>query len=503
MSRETIQEIRKGGGELLKALNRELYMNLAGLKGGSNLDGIYKSHPDFREPDLFLSLKGITPGDKEAGENRSSSLLLGFLARSFLGGKTARALDRVLSIEAEETIHIEKRRIPYRAALGELKREPKRTRREEIDKRRKEVVLKLNPLLLESLDRIEEASVEIGFANYISLCDWVEGLELPRLEEMARLFLNDTEYAYRDLLSWFLSKRMDLKLKDAKIHDLYYLFDSFELKANFPKRDLKSLAETLLKEMGLGIGENIKADLEERKGKACEAFCIPIEPPEDVVFSIYPVGGIEDYESFFYGLGRALCYGYGERGDDFEFKSLREEASVEVFAQLFKNLVFQPKWLKRHLGSDTGRDFLRFLYLRKLMAIRYYSGLLIYDVALHRNGDYKSEPRFYRETLQGVTLSEHSEADYLVDVRPLFHSTLGDLGQTASRLKASILEAWLENHLRERFDEQWWRTKEAGDFMLKMWKDGGRITSFEISERSGIKGLDLAALLAPFKEILG
>jgi len=506
MSIETIQEIRKGGEKLIKTLNGELYLNLAGLKRESNLEAIYKSHPDFREPDLFFSLRDRIPEDKEEKKVEAHCgvpLLLGFLARSSVGSKTAKAIDKILSTETEETIQVEKRRIPYRAAFAELRKEPKRTRREEIDKRRKEIVLKLNPFFLESLDRMEEASAELGFPSYISLCDEMEKLELSQLEEKAKLFLNDTEYVYRDLLSWFLFKRMELKLKDAKIHDLYYLFNSFELKANFPKRDLKSLAETLLKEMNLEIGENIKADLEERKGKTWEAFCIPIETPENIVFSIHPVGGIEDYESFFHGLGSALCYGYGEREDDFEFKSLREPASVETFAQLFKNLVFQPKWLKRHLKSDTNSDFLRFLYLRKLMTVRHYSGKLTYEMALHKDGDYKAKSHFYKETLQGATLSEHSEADYLVDMKPFFHTACGELGRTASRLKASIVEVWLENHLRERFDEQWWRAKEAGDFIRKMWQEGGRITSCGISERLGFEGLDLTALLASFQEILG
>ncbi|GIW48459.1 MAG: hypothetical protein KatS3mg078_2336 [Deltaproteobacteria bacterium] len=69
--------------------------------------------------------------------------------------------------------------------------------------------------------------------------------------------LNDTEYLYRDLLRWFLKKKMALKLTELKAYDLHYLLNSFELRENFPQIELKPLAEAFLKEMGLEIGKGI------------------------------------------------------------------------------------------------------------------------------------------------------------------------------------------------------------------------------------------------------
>lgn len=496
MSKETIIEVRKNGENFLKALNEELYRNLAGLKRGSNLNSIFRSNPNLGETDLFFSVKDISPEkEKNVGAHCNVPLLSGFLARSFILSKTAKVIDIIFTMEAGQEILVERRTIPYRAAQAEIKKEPKRSRREEIEKRRKGIVLKLNPLLIELLDNMHSAPAELRSSSYTELCDEVEGLKLEELQEKAEVFLNDTEYVYRDLLGWFLFKRMELKLKEVKSHDLNYLLNSFELKASFPQIDLKSLARKLLNEMGIEIGENIRADLEQRKYKSREAFCLPIEPPQNIVFSIYPIGGIEDYESFFNGLGSALCYGYGERDDDFEFRSLREATSVEVFAQLFGNLVIEPKWIKRYLKSDTGSDFLRFLHLRQLVKTRYYSGKLIYEMALHKDEDFKSKSDFYKQMLQNATLCEHSEADYLSDVKPFFY--------TASRLKASIIEVGLRNHFRERFDEQWWRAKEAGDFLRKTWKRGGRITSQEISRSAGFEELDFAPLVKLFGEALG
>jgi hypothetical protein len=129
------------------------------------------------------------------------------------------------------------------------------------------------------------------------------------------------------------------------------------------------------------------------------------------------------------------------------------------------------------------------------MKIRYYSGKLIYEMALHKDEDFKSKSDFYKQMLQTTTLCEHSEADYLVDSKPFFY--------TAIYLKASFVEPVLRSYLRERFDEQWWREKESGDFIRKMWQEGGRITSQEMSRRLGINLFDLSPLKTTFQEVLG
>ncbi|MGH7889258.1 MAG: hypothetical protein ACRENF_01755 [Thermodesulfobacteriota bacterium] len=494
MSKDTITEIRKNSEKLFRTLNYELYRNLAGLKRGSNLNSIFRSNPDFGETDLFFSVKDLLPKEDEIEAQDTVLLLLGFLARSFIRSKTAKFTDKIFAIKAGQEIWVETKNIAYRTARAEIKREPKRSRRDAIEKNRKDIVLKLNPLLIELIYTWHSASEELGFGSYTALCDEIDGLKLDQLEQKVSVFLDDTEYIYRDLLEWFLFKRMGLKLKGAKNYDLFYLLNSFELKTNFPQTDLKSLAGRILNEMDIKGGENLKADVESRKYKTSEAFCIPIEPPQDIVFSIYPIGGIEDYESFFHGLGSALFYGNGNREDDFEFRSLRESASVEIFAQLFESLVFEPKWIKRYLKSDLSGDFLKFLSLRRLMEIRYYCGQLIYEIALHKDQGFQNKADFYKQIFQTVTLCEHSESDYLIDLKPFFH--------TASWLKAAIIEHRLRNYLKETFDEQWWREKAVGDFLRNTWQEGGRITSNEISKRTGLEELNFDPLVRSFGQAM-
>jgi len=74
---------------------------------------------------------------------------------------------------------------------------------------------------------------------------------------------------------------------------------------------------------------------------------------------------------------------------------------------------------------------------------------------------------------------------------------------TASYLKSNAIEAKLSLYLMEKYDEEWWRTREAGDFILKLWEEGGRITSKEILKRVGFEKLSFTPLLRSFQEVLG
>jgi hypothetical protein len=114
MDRDTILEIRKDGEVFLKALNQELYRNLAGLKEETNLEAIYEAHTMFKDTDLFFSVKDISP--KCGEEENGLKLILSFLARSMIEKKTTKLRDEILKIEARNEIRVEYKTIPYRSA---------------------------------------------------------------------------------------------------------------------------------------------------------------------------------------------------------------------------------------------------------------------------------------------------------------------------------------------------------------------------------------------------
>ncbi|MGB7292602.1 MAG: hypothetical protein WBD99_10560 [Thermodesulfobacteriota bacterium] len=491
MNKNAITEICEASDRLLKELNLEKYNNLSGLKSASNQEGIFRKYPDFRDPGPFLTIKAIQPHD--GTEEIGLRLILSFLARTFLEGRSAKLRDQILSAEFRALITYGKRSIHYRSVVDEIKNEPKKSIREELDRKRREVVLSVNQLYLKLFEAFNRDSEELGFPTYMKLCDDTDCLGLSRLREKAKVFLSDTDYIYSDLLKWFLLKRMELKLEDLTLNDLRYLFSSFELRGNFPQSPLLLIANRLFSEMGIEITNNLEIDPEKRAGKISGSFCIPLGVPNKILCSINPSAGVENYESFLQTLGKAMCYTHTEAGGPFESRMLRDPTYLEIFSHLFKNLVYQPKWIKRYLTHDIGSDFLEFLYLRQLNILRYYCGKLIYQLLIHENSEYKDRSEHYSQTLKEATLADHDKADYLIDVEPFFYS--------AVYLNASFIEVGFRSFLREAFDEEWWRKKEAGHFLINLWKHGGRMTSKDIAEKSGIKEIDSTPLVINFQDI--
>jgi hypothetical protein len=491
MNETAIKEICEASHRLLKELNLEKYNNLSGLKSDSNQEGIFRNYPDFKDPGPFLSIKAIQPHD--GTEEIGLRLILSFLATTFLEGRSAKLMDQILNAESGASINYGKRSIHYRSVVDDIKNEPKKSVREELDRKRLEVVSTVNPLYLKLFEAFNRDSEELGFPTYMKLRDDTECLGLSRLMEKAKVFLNDTDYIYRDLLKWFLLKRMELKLEDLTSNDLRCLFSSFELRGNFAQSPLLLIAKRLFSEMGIDIINNLKIDSEKRRGKISGSFCIPLEVPNKILCSIKPFGGVENYESFFQALGKGMCYAHTEPGGSFEFRMLRDPTYLEIFSHLFKNLIYQPKWIKRYLRHDPGSDFLEFLYLRQLNILRYYCGMLIYEFLIHENSEYKDRTEHYAQTLREATLANHDKADYLIDIEPFLYS--------AVYLNASFMEVSFRSFLREAFDEEWWRKKEAGHFFLNLWKHGGRMTSKDIAEKCGIKEVDSTPIVIDFQDI--
>ena len=490
MSGETIRYIRAEGEKVHKALSRELYLNYAGLKDKTDFTGIFKSHTDLLEPEVFSSLTE-TKAAKEEDKN-GIKLMLSFMAEIILLGKTSQLKDHILDLEASSIFSIGKTKIPFRSSKAALLTKSKKQEIEGIENKRGEILAKLNQLYLRQYAYMQKDSHDLGFSSYLNLYEATKRLNTSELAEKAKEFLRDTQYVSRELLEWFLLKRMDLKLKGANVNDMLYLINSFEL-GSLPRMDPLSLAKAILDETGLTPPAQIKFDTERRKGHIVGSATYISNPGVEMLISTNLKGGISDYESFLGSFGKSLCFSFTERDDYFEYKYLRENSFLGIFSDLVKNLIFEPAWLKKHFRLDAENDFLKFLYLRRLMLQRILSGKLIYEVGLYQRQEDKAE--MYKEIMGIATHCLASGHDYLYDIQPHLSSL--------DSFKAGIIEPRIRAYLIENFDEQWWRIKEAGEFLVKIWRTGGRTSVQDISEKYGFGDTDITKLSQIYEEMLG
>ena len=491
MSTDAIRLVRDEGKTICQALRKEFYLNFSGKKTKTEFKEIFKPQRDLLETEIFESLKDAMHNNEE--DRVGAKLMHSFLAQTILLSKSPQIEDGILEIESSSRFTVGKTRVPFRASRKALLSKSKGSEIKDIHEKRGAILSKLNELYLRQYAYLQKDSHDIGFSSYLNLYETTENHKAVELAEKAKELIRDTEYISRELLSWFMSKRMDLKLKDANSSNLFYLLNSFELKDCFPKINTHSLAQAILDETEINLPAKIMFDTEKRDGHTVESIPYIMNPGVEMIISTNFTRSVWDYESFLESFGYCLCYGFTNRDDYFEFAHLRERSFLKTFSGLFKNLAYEPSWLKKHTKLDADSDFIKFLYLRKLIKLRILCAKVIFETALYQKQDDKKE--MFKEIMKTATYCDTSDKDYLYDIQPHLSSL--------DEFKGNIIQTDLKTLLIDNYDEEWWRNSEASNFLVSIWETGGRTSTQVLSQEYNFSDTDITKLLKTFEEFLG
>jgi len=190
--------------------------------------------------------------------------------------------------------------------------------------------------------------------------------------------------------------------------------------------------------------------------------------PDEVWLVIRPHGGYVDYRSFWHELGHALHFGHASKELPFEHRWLGDNSVTEGFAILFEHMLVAGPWLSRYAGvrGERLQQFLRDQAFNGLALVRRYAAKLQYELELQRAPTFKSMAPRYVELLTEATGFRYESEDALLDLDDAFYA--------ARYLRAWQLEAGLREHLRDRFDEDFFRNPRTGPFVLGLMARGQR-----------------------------
>jgi len=492
LSPETIRRIRKEGNLLHSSVQRELYLNTSGLKHQTEFEKIFRSYDEFGDPGLFLSAK---EDSERESYDINVTLIRRFLAEYYLASLTAGLSEKILTFEAETNFTANGKESPLRSGESKLMSERSKRKRDEIVNGMNMALDKIAHVIRRRLGAITQGTERLGFGNYLELTDDTDHTDTRKLAHEAGILLADTDYVSRDMLGWFFNKKMDLELEGASVHDMEYLLNSAELKGLFPKTDIASFSGRTLEESGLNPGNNITLDIGKRRGKAAGAFCFTPNPPGEIVITMYPSGGVRDYELFFSSLGHALSFAFTDADDYFEIRAVRSKAQVGAYSGLFRSLIYEPKWLKKYLSIDADADFMNFLHLRRLMSARLAAARVLYEAELYKNPDSAELPQIFTERTGKATHCKADEREYLRNnnSRPASFDLFNGM----------LIEPLIKRSVKEKFDEEWWRIQAAGDFLKDLWREGGELTEKALSRRAGCEEPAAGVLVRSFEQGLG
>ena len=485
-----LSRIRNDLEQFAEALGREEYLTRAGLKDESRAAAIRERFAVLGSRSAFGEVRAEAQATADAEGARRLRFLAEFLGTNCIEYQVRDLCDRLTTAEAEQTIALDGERVPLRSGEVRIKNEGDRSRRANLESARLAAVAELNGLRREILERAHGEAQRLGFAGYAMLCQELSGIDLAALHDLTQPILAYTLDAYRELLGWYLKRRVGVLLRQARRHDLARLFRAPEFDASLPPSSLREAAEGPLQRMRIDprAAGRIRVDDEPRLKKTPRAFVATPRIPDEVILVVRPGGGPDDYAAFLHELGHALHFAYTDRRLAVEYRRLGDASVTETFAFLLDGLLAEQGWLRRFVGLAQPKEVLRFTAFHKVWFLRRYTAKLQYELRLHAEGPTPRAAELYRELLSGATLVDWPRELYLADVDPYFYA--------GRYLRAWIFEAQLRALLRERFDEEWYRNDRTGPFLLGLWEHGQRYTLEELARQLGLGPLSLDPLLA-------
>ena len=274
-------------------------------------------------------------------------------------------------------------------------------------------------------------------------------------------------------------------------------------------RRLSPLADTYTKErcvpvctatlhaIGFAIEDekSIKLDLDDRPQKSPRACVIASDPPSVVHLITRAQGGLHDYGAFLHEAGHALHYAGCDPSLPYTFRAIsRDHALTEIYSYIVEALSREPGWHAEHFGlsaAEAERNAEATIFLEALL-FRRYAAKLGFELAFwDRFAADGGTATGYAEALTEATGIRYPAANYLSDMDAGFYS--------ADYLRAWVRAAQLREHLRGTVGDDWWRSRQTGEFLRALFREGLRPSSEEIAGRIGFEPLDARPLEAELR----
>ncbi len=428
----------------------------------------------------------------ERHDRAAWSLLEGLIAR-----KLAKAADDLGTAQSRGQVHCAGRNVPYYDVAPRLAADRDPERRERLWKAYLGFVEdKLNPLAIEHNRLLLRTMNRQGFVNERDFAEKRKKISLAELFEKLSPVLAATEEPYMEAMREYVRKRLRLRFPGmSRAHEAYFL-GLREFDRLFPARRLLPVCLETFHGLGLELEtqDNLRIDAANRPGKDSRAFCVGINPPEEVHLSIKPRGGLEDYASFLHEAGHAWHYALTSESLTYEMRAMpRSNALTEVYSFLFEYLVQNERWLTTVAGlaPDQAASVAERLNLADLYLLRRFIGKLEYEIEFSKQPlDNWHNAFAYRQILSARTGTAYDDVHYLLDMDEDLY--------TADYLRAWLAEAQLREKLVRDFGPDWFRSPAAGEFLKGLWAKGESWDNEDLVRHIGAEPWDPSALLRRF-----
>lgn len=493
----------------------------------------YKGHEKLFSVESVKLVAQALAGEKDPERRRALQFFKSYLASEYLNQHLAHFDDEEQNAEIHATV-----KLPYSPELVPYKQldllaaaEKDASRRVAIEAARAKVWKdSLNPILEKKEREAQKLARDLGYASYVDFAQEYRLVDLKPLIAESDRFRAKTDALYAELLAEQAEKQLGLKVAQLHRADIGRLRKMPGFEKFFPKELMIPAFQHFLAGMGLDMktvaGTDIVVDDALHPQKEPRAACFSIRVPSDVRISVKPVGGVDDFVTFFHEGGHALHYANATT-TSWELQQLGPYALTEALAETFGHAWDDPAWLRRYREFVKGwnaahktqyavmtdadmtalvraRIFEELYFLR-----RYGAAKLIYESALHGGdpalwkavwpGPANNLMNLYRDLFgraYGFALTDEDALRFRTDVDDLFYA--------ADYMRAFGLANLIHEGLRGRFGDDWYGSKDAGAFFKKeLFAGANKLQPDEVAKLFGQPGFTLAPSEARYARLLG
>jgi len=482
---------RDGADRFLAELMEEYYLHLSGRKPELALEPIYERHAELTTLEAARSIGAA------AADDRRTTELWRFACDGYMGNLTKKHVERINELESTLKVTAGEDEVGYRMVRPTIANTLDRARRQALEESRCALQDEhLNPVYVEAAGIVQEATRALGAPTYYDLHVRF-GFRLAELAEQCRAFLDSTERLYETAADRLFRARAGVALGEARRWDTPRVFRAPEWDPQFPPERMLPALEATLDQLGIDLRSqpNVILDVEQRENKSPRAFCAPIEVPDRVALVIQPIGGVDDWRALFHEAGHTEHFANTSADLAMEERRLGDNAVTEGWAFLFEHLTHDPAWLSRRLDFPRADEFIAESVTGLLFLVRRYCAKLLYEIELHQAADPASMKPRYVELLGHALKIEPSPTDWLSDVDGGFYVT--------EYLRAWALESQVGFHLRERFGNAWFASRDAGSLLRELWSLGQKPSADELLADLTGADIELEAVAEKVRERLG
>ncbi len=496
----TVDGIIKGIEQSTYDVETESRLARVGLKDGQDIAGILEKYAWLYNLETVRVAQEAYSSETDPANQERLRRVYYYVLDGYVERQTAAMEDKVVSFEMGATVEVDGESIPYHNVRSLMAREPDYDKRDRLRDAMLGVVEQTNPDRMEIVStRLRTLSDEFGLYSYTAYNSEKKRLDYDLLSSRLQEFQTRTEKTYVELMGRWVEERIGRRLGEIGSNHFAFLSRLPQYDEYFSKENLIPAYERTLAGMGLDLQQqtNIRIDMEDRPKKNPRAVCYAPNPPAEVHLIIKPVGGLEDFASFFHEAGHAQHFGNVDPSLSYIDRVIGTSyALTEIYSFLMQFLTVNPAWLRDVAGlpEDVAREVVYYTKLSEFFMLRRYVAKLQYELGFFEAPLNEDRNRvLYERTLSDATRFRYPRANFLNDMDSGYYS--------ADYLRAWITEAMLRHHLEEQYGESWFANREAGEFLRGLWATGESKENEEIAQMIGYEPFDTSYLANQFLEL--